>query len=132
MNQQNDNTPDDSGIASLMTWGELTMIKLEEMFRCDALPYAERKDLPVPVEFWVWREEKKHRSLILNKAGLVLNRMQFGWTADLSAVTPDTLDESREGVVERKRTEAEFRDRARLYLRHCERSKYAPGGQFGG
>lgn len=128
----NENTNEVQDIAALMSYGELTMIKLEEFFGCAEKPYAERKSLPVPAEFWDWRKENKNRPTVLNKAGLVLDRSenQYGravWTADLSAVTADTLDEARDERIKWNRTEKELKERARLYLRQCDRMKYHPG-----
>lgn len=120
-----------------LSYGELTMIKLEGFFQCCETPYAERKNLSVPTEFWAWRKENKSRQTVLNKAGLALNRNEdkYGhavWTADLTNISADTLDEARDANVRWKRTEKEIKERARLYMRQCERMKYLPGGQFGG
>jgi len=118
-----------------LSYGELTMIKLEELLGDVYGP--NRQALSVDSDFWDWRKENKSRAGVLNKAGLVLNKTedQYGhsrWTADMSAVTADTLDEARDARIAWNRTEKELKERARLYLRQCDRMKYLPGGQFGG
>ena len=120
-----------------LSYGELTMIRLQEFFGCVENARTEWKNLPVPSEFWDWRKENKSRPIVLNKAGLVLNKGEdaYGhtvWTCDLTAVTADTLDEARDARVQWNRTEKEIAERARLYMRQCDRAKYLPGGQFGG
>ena len=50
----------------------------------------------------------------------------------MSKVTADTLDEARDSAIAWKRTEKELTERARIYMRQCDRAKYLPGGQFGG
>lgn len=105
-----------------LTYGELTMLKLEKLLGDFYCP--QRKAMPVGCDFWDWRKENKARANVLNKAGLVLNYTedQYGrknWTADLTAVTADSLDEARDGHIAWKRTEAELKERARLYMRQC-------------
>jgi hypothetical protein len=116
-----------------LTYGELTMIKLAELLG----ETAPRNAMPVSADFWDWRKENKSRASVLNKAGLALNKTEdtYGrsvWTADLTAVNADSLDEARDNNIKWKRTEKEIAERARIYLRQCDRMKYAPGGQFGG
>jgi hypothetical protein len=118
-----------------LTYGELTMIKLEELL--GDIYGDNRAALPVGSDFWDWRKENKARAEVLNKAGLVLNKTEdkYGrnvWTADTSKVTADTLDEARDNRIAWKRTEKELKDRANRYMRQCERAKYQHGGQFGG
>lgn len=115
-----------------LSYGERTMLKLEGFFGCFEMPQAERKNLPVPAEFWEWRKENKLRAGVLNKAGVVLDKLEIGWVATLSEVTADTLDEARDARNAWIRTEKELKERARIYMRQCERAKYLPGGQFGG
>lgn len=115
-----------------LTYGERTMLTLEEFFNCGNTPYAARTGLPIPSEFWEWRKENKLRAGVLNKAGVSLCKTDAGWVADLSAVSADTLDEARDNGIKWQRTEKELNDRANLYLRQCDRIKYQPGGQFGG
>lgn len=114
-----------------MSYGELTMLKLEEFFGCSEIANAQRSNLRVPGDFWDWRKENKTRAGVLNKAGLSLDKTEKGWVADLSAVTADTLDEARDARIAWNRTEKELKERARLYMRQCDRLKYLPGGQFG-
>lgn len=118
-----------------LSYGELTMIKLEELL---GDVYGEKRtELPVGGDFWEWRKENKSRAAVLNKAGLILNKgeNEYGhtrWFADMSKVNADTLDEARSNAIAWKRTEKELKERARLYMRQCDRAKYLPGGQFGG
>ncbi|HEV2350814.1 MAG TPA: hypothetical protein VG028_13315 [Terriglobia bacterium] len=114
------------------TYGELTMVKLEEFFGCADKPYAERKDLPVPTKFWDWRNENKSRSRVLRQAGVSLYKAEGGWQVDLTTVSADTLDNALDASRQWKRTEKELKERARIYLRQCDRMKRQPGGQFGG
>lgn len=113
-----------------LSYGELTMIKLEELL--GNIYGVNRNALPITCDFWDWRKENKARREVLNKAGLVLNKIGENWLADMSAVTADTLDEARDSRIQWKRTEAELRARSIRYLRQCDAAKYAPGGQFGG
>lgn len=117
-----------------LTYGELTMIELEKLLGDFYGP--QRNAMPVGSDFWEWRKENKSRASVLNKAGLVLNKTEdkYGhsvWTADLTNVSADSLDEARDANIQWKRTEKELKERARLYLRQCDQMKYLPGGQFG-
>ena len=57
-----------------LSYGELTMIKLEELL--GDVYGNERAALPVGADFWDWRKENKTRAVVLNKAGLVLNKTE--------------------------------------------------------
>jgi len=116
-----------------LTYGEQTMILLEEFFGCAEMPYADRKNLAVPTAFWDWRKEAAKRAEVLNKAGLELVREvtdsfkigkktveRTSWTANLDKVTADTLDEAVDRVRAWNRTEKELKERARIYLRQCD------------
>ena len=109
----NENTNEVQDIASLMSYGELTMIKLEEFFGCADKPYAERKDLPVPSELWDWRKENKSRSSVLNQAGVWLYKAESGWQADLTTVTAGTHDNRGQGHRTWQLTGRELEARAR-------------------
>jgi hypothetical protein len=113
-----------------LSYGELTMLKLEELL--GEIYSANRNSLPVGSYFWDWRKENKARAGVLNKAGLVLNKTEAGWRADMSAVTADTLDKARDDRIQWKRTEVELKERANRYMRQNDHARYLPGGQFGG
>src|SRR5690242_14404173 len=86
-NSENENEP------ICLTYGELVMIKLEELLGDFYGP--QRSSMPVTQDFWEWRKENKDRPKVLNKAGLVLNKGedQYGhavWTADLTNLSADT------------------------------------------
>lgn len=115
-----------------LTYGELTMIKLEELLGNFYGP--QRDAMPVTAEFWEWRKENRNRAVILNKAGIVLTKTenQYGhivWTVDLTKVSADSLDEARDERVKWNRTEKELQERARVYMRQCEAVRRARFGQ---
>lgn len=123
-----------------LTYGELTMIKLEELLGCAG--DEDRSALPVGADFWEWRKENAKRGEVLNKAGLVLNREVTGtfkigkktveqtrWTANMTKVTADTLDEAIDGVRAWTRTEKELKERARVYMRQCEAVRQSEFGR---
>src|SRR5688572_4497644 len=104
-----------------LTYGERTFMRLEELLDCQSElvenQTKNRARLPVPTEFWDWRKENKDRARVLSQAGLLLWREddQYGrgqWFADLTKVDPDTLDEARDGNIERRRSEKEWKERA--------------------
>lgn len=123
-----------------LTYGELTMIKLEKLLGCTN--DEDRSALVVGADFWEWRKESAKRAEVLNKAGLELLREVIGtfkigkktiertrWTANMTKVSADSLDEVVDDVQAWARTEKELKDLANIHMRKCETVRHAEFGQ---
>lgn len=99
------------------TYGQTTLAKLNEM-----LVGTDKANLTPTADFWAWRKENEARARVLNEAGLQLSKTDAGWTADMTKVTVESLDEARANAVQRARDSKDFAARSNAYMRSCDRA----------
>lgn len=100
------------------SYGETTLAKLNEL-----LVGRDRANLSCTAEFWEWRKENENRARVLNAAGLELSKDKNGWTADMTKVTVESLDEAVAEYRRRAESQSEFAARSNAYLRSCDRAR---------